>query len=125
MDELEEVDGAVEEGRFEIAFEVDVVAAGFVAVDVSGEVDEGGDVNCKLAEDGADDVGVENVGLGALFGETFYGLWMLLVAVRLEGSRELAFAREMERKQTLISMPLIVTWPSPNLMPSRYRTLRL
>src|SRR3569833_1809931 len=34
-------------------------------------------------------------------------------------------AREMERKQTLISMPLIVYWPSPNLMPSRYSTLKL
>ena len=125
LDELEEIDGAVEEGRFEVAFEVDIVAAGFVAVDVTGEVDEGGNVDSELAEDGADDVRVEDVGLGALFGETFYGLWGLLVAVRIRGSGELAFAREMERKQTLMSMPLIVTWPSPNFMPSRYRTLRL
>ena len=28
----------------------------------------------KLAEDGADDVGVEDVGLGPLFRETFNGL---------------------------------------------------
>lgn len=30
----------------------------------------------ELAEDGADYVGVEDVGLGALFGEAFDGLWL-------------------------------------------------
>ncbi len=71
---MEEVDGAVEKGGFEFAFEVDVVAAGFVALDVVGEVDEGDDVDGKLAENGANDVRVEDVGLRPLFGETFDGL---------------------------------------------------
>ena len=35
------------------------------------------------------------------------------------GKGGITFAREMERKQTDISMPLMVTWPSPNLMPER------
>lgn len=68
LDELEQVDGAVEEGGFEIAFEINVVAARLVALNIVGDVDEGDDVDCELAKDGADDVGVENVGLGAFFG---------------------------------------------------------
>ena len=71
LDELEEIDGAVEEGRFELAFEVDVWVAGFDAVDVVGDVDEGDDVDGELAEDGADYVEVEDFGMGAFFGETF------------------------------------------------------
>ena len=39
MDELEEVDGAVEQGGLELAFEVDGVAAGLGALDVVGDVD--------------------------------------------------------------------------------------
>lgn len=80
----------------------------------------------ELAKDGADNVGIEDVGLGAFFGEAFDRLGNALAdhsLVNLRRSR--TFAREMERKQTLMSMPLIVTWPSPNLMPSRYSTLKL
>lgn len=39
LDELEEVDGAVEEGGLEFAFEIDFRGARFGAVDVVGEVD--------------------------------------------------------------------------------------
>jgi len=35
---------------------------------------ESDDVDCELAEDGTDDVGVEDVGLRAFFGECFDGL---------------------------------------------------
>ena len=71
LDELQEVDGAVEEGGFEFAIEVNVVAARFVALHVVGEVDEGDDVDGELAENGANDVRVEDIGLGPFFGETF------------------------------------------------------
>lgn len=73
---MEEVDGRVEEGGFEFAFEIDFGGQGLRGdgVDVVGDVDEGGDVDGELAEDGADDVEVEDVGLGALFGEAFDGL---------------------------------------------------
>ena len=81
----------------------------------------------KLAKDGADNVGIENVGLGPFLGQALDGLAELLAAPIFIRKRKkiYTFAREMERKQTLMSMPLIVTWPSPNLMPSRYNTLKL
>ena len=75
LNELEEVDGAVEKGGFEFAFKVDVVAARFVALNIVGKVDEGDDVDGELAENGANDVGVEDVGLGTFFGETLDGLF--------------------------------------------------
>ena len=74
LDELEQIDGAVEKGGFELAFEIDVVAARFVALHVIGEVDEGDDVDGELAENGANDVRVEDIGLRSFFGETFDGL---------------------------------------------------
>ena len=75
LDELEEVDGAVEEGGGEFAVEVGVFLQGrVVGLDVGGDENEGGDVDCELGEDGADDVGVEDVGLGAFFREAFHGL---------------------------------------------------
>lgn len=74
LDELEKVNGAVEEGGLEFAFEVDVRGARFSAMDVVGEVDQSDNVDGELSEDGADDVRVEDVGLGSFFGETFNGL---------------------------------------------------
>ena len=71
MDELEEVDGAVEEGGLELAFEVDVRVVGLDARDVAGDVDKGGDVDGELAQDGAHDVEIEDFGLWAFFGEGF------------------------------------------------------
>ena len=71
---MEEVDCGVEEGGLEFAFEVDGGGAGFDAVDVFGDVDQCYYVDGELAEDGADDVGVEDSWLGAFFGETFDGL---------------------------------------------------
>ena len=75
LNELEEVDGAVKKGGLEVAFKVDVVAARFVALNIVGEVDEGDDMNPKLAENGANDVRVEDIGLGSFFGETLDGLF--------------------------------------------------
>lgn len=54
-------------------------------MDVVGEVDEGDDVDGKLAQDGADDVRIEDVGLRAFFGETFDGLGDALVDPSLVG----------------------------------------
>ena len=79
LDELKEVDGAVEKGWFEFAFKVDVVAARFVALNIVGEVDEGDNVNRKLAENGANDVRVEDIRLGSFFGETLDGLFESLL----------------------------------------------
>jgi hypothetical protein len=89
LDELEEVDCAVEERGGELGFEVDDFGAAvgdglarneeegagnsrFKHVAVPGDVDQGGDVNGKLAEDRSDDVEVEDVGLWPLLGEAFH-----------------------------------------------------
>ena len=74
LDQLEEVDGAVEERGLEFAFEVDVRGTRFGAMNVVGEIDQGRDVDGELAEDRADYVRVEDVGLRPFFGETFDGL---------------------------------------------------
>lgn len=71
LDELEEVDGRVEEGGLEFLLEVRVGHFGFRALDILRDVDERGDVDGELAEDRADDVDVEDVVLGALFAEGF------------------------------------------------------
>ncbi len=125
LDELEKVDGAIEEGGFKFALEVDLLSSGFDTLDVVGKVDEGDNMDGELAEDGADYVRIEDVGLGAFFREAFYGLGDALVDAFMYGGSLRTFAREIDRKQTLMSMPLIVTWPSPNLMPSKYNTLKL
>lgn len=109
LDKLEQVDGTVEEGGFKFAFEVDLFGSRFDGLDVIGEIDEGDDVDGELAEDGADDVRVEDVGLGAFFGKAFDGLGDALVDALVVRKSLHTFAREIERKQTLISMPLIVT----------------
>lgn len=71
LDELEKVDCAVEEARFEFAFEIDVGTSGCDTVAESCDVDECRDVNCELTEYRAYDVEVEDVWLGSLFRETF------------------------------------------------------
>ena len=68
LDKLQQVDGAVEEGGLEFAFEIDGLATGFGALHVIGYVNERGDVDGELAENRADDVRVEDVGLGPFFG---------------------------------------------------------
>jgi hypothetical protein len=74
LDELEQVDGGVEERGLEFFLEVGHGLLGLGALHVLADVDEGGNVDGELAEDGADDVGVEDVVLWALFGEGFDGL---------------------------------------------------
>lgn len=71
---MEEVDGGVEEGGLEFLLEVRVRVFGLDALDVLRDVDQGDDVDRELAEDGADDVDVEDVVLWALFGEGFDSL---------------------------------------------------
>ena len=82
---MEEVDGTVEKRGFKFAFKVDVVAARFVTLNIVGEVDEGDDVDGELAQNGANDVRVEDVGLGPFFGETLDGLFAGLLVERGKG----------------------------------------
>jgi len=79
LDELQEVDGAVEEGGLEFGFDVGIEHEVLFfewldGGDVARDVDKSDDVDCELAEDGTDDVRVEDVGLRAFFGECFDGL---------------------------------------------------
>ena len=69
MDQGEQVDGGVEERRLEVSFKINVIGNGFADLDVSGDVDEGEDMDYELAEDGADDVWVEDVILRPFLGE--------------------------------------------------------
>jgi hypothetical protein len=66
-------------------------------------------VNGKLAEDGANNVDVEDVVLRALFGESFNGLKDISTDMWASRKGRRTFAREMDRKQTLIIIPEIVT----------------
>ena len=83
LDELQEVDGRVEEGGLEFALEVDfgAVFAFFEAVHEVGDVHEGGDVDGELAEDRGDDVPVPDVVLWAFAGELLDGLVFVLAYV--------------------------------------------
>jgi hypothetical protein len=76
LDELQQVDGAVEERGLELALEVDGAAVlhGLELLHVLRDVDQGGDVDGELAEDRGDDVPVPDVVLRAFLGELFDGL---------------------------------------------------
>ena len=76
LDELQQVDGAVEERGLELALEVDGAAVfhGLELGHVLGDVDEGGDVDGELAEDRGDDVPVPDVVLRAFLRELLNGL---------------------------------------------------
>jgi hypothetical protein len=51
------------------------------ALHVLANVDESGDVDGELGEHGEDDVGVEDVVLGALFGELLDGLGIIVISL--------------------------------------------
>ena len=88
LDELKQVDCAVEEGRFEFAFEVDLLGARLDASNIVGEVDERDNMDGKLAEDRPDDVRIEDIRLGSFFREAFNGLG----DVSVDALRECKFA---------------------------------
>lgn len=50
--------------------------------DITGDVNERNNVNCKLAKNRTNDVGVENIGLWTFFGQGFDGLKVLLARRR-------------------------------------------
>lgn len=79
---MEQVDGGVEEGGLEFGFGVGIEAVvfGLFLLDPLGDVDERDDVQGELAEDRADDVRIEDVGLGAFFRQLFDGLWGVRVS---------------------------------------------
>lgn len=66
-------------------------------------------MDSELAEDRADDVDIEDVVLRALLGEGLDGLTELVSydLKRVQGRH--TFAREMDKKQTLIIIPEMVT----------------
>jgi hypothetical protein len=68
LNQLEEIDGRVEQAGLKFALEVDVWVAGLGALDELGNINQGDDVNGELAKDGANDVDVEDFGLGTFFG---------------------------------------------------------
>jgi hypothetical protein len=74
---LQKVDRRVKQAGLKFLFEIDVTILGFGALDVRGQIDERDNVDCELAQDGADDVRVEDVVLGAFFGECLY--WLIFV----------------------------------------------
>ena len=76
LDELEKVDGAVKEGRFEFTLQIDLRAVLLLLelVNELGNVDQGGDVHGKLAQDGGNDVPVPDVVLRALLGKLLNSL---------------------------------------------------
>ena len=69
LDQLEKVNGRVQERGLEFLFQVDVFLFGIGALNVLGDVDERDDVDSELTENRADDVKVEDVVLGSFFGE--------------------------------------------------------
>lgn len=71
LDQLEEVDGGVEEGWVEFLFEIWIVFSGFETSDVAGDVDQRDNVDGELPKNTADDVDVENIRLRSLLGELF------------------------------------------------------
>lgn len=98
LDELEQVNSAVQEGRLELALEVNVLISpvAFVSnqqhtpgnsdvrfnlVDVSGQVDESHNVNGKLAKHGSNDVHVEDVWLRSFLGQPLDGLDIMSTCV--------------------------------------------
>lgn len=111
LDQLEEIDCRVEQRGLELLLEVDFRALhGISALDVLRHIDKSGDMDSELAEDRANNVEVEDIMLRTLFRQSFDGLKVKLVSGgSSKQSREHTLAREMDRKQTLIIIPEIVT----------------
>ena len=84
LNQLQEVDGRVEERRFEFTLEIDVGLLGLSALHVSRDVDQSDNVDSELSKDGTDNVWVENVGLRSLLGKCFNGLEDRLALIKRE-----------------------------------------
>ena len=80
---------------------------------IVGNVHQGCDVDSELSKDRADNVNVEDIWLRPFLRQALHRLslrvsdWFILF-YGLEDS-ENTFAREIDKKQTLMSIPLIVT----------------
>lgn len=71
LNKLHDVDSAVQKGRLEFAFQVDLIGWWHNGIDVVREQDQGDDVNRKLSEHRAQNVSVEDIRLRAFFREDF------------------------------------------------------
>ncbi|KAI6750013.1 hypothetical protein HG531_007278 [Fusarium graminearum] len=69
LDKLEEVDSGVEERGREFSLKINIIGATSIAK--AGDVDQGGNVNSELSQNGTDDVNVEDVGLRTFLAKTF------------------------------------------------------
>jgi hypothetical protein len=74
LDELQEVDSRVEEGWLKLLLEIGVGVLRLDALNVLRDVDQSCNMDSKLSEDGANDVGVEDVVLWSLFRESLNSL---------------------------------------------------
>jgi hypothetical protein len=74
LDELQEVDSRVEEGWLKLLLEIGVGVFRLDALNVLRDVDQSCNMDGKLSEDGANDVGVEDVVLWSLFRESLNSL---------------------------------------------------
>lgn len=74
LNELQEVDGRVEQRGLKIFLKIRVGVLWLDALDVLRDVDQGSDMNSKLSEDRANNVGVEDVVLRSLLGQRLDGL---------------------------------------------------
>ena len=82
-------------------------------------------MDSKLTKNTSNDVKVEDVRLRPFLGKFLNRLLKLPVSIHtlLHIYLGLTLALLRLKKHTLINIPLIVTWPSPYLMPSKYNTL--
>lgn len=71
LDKLQKVDGRVKERRFEFTLKIDVRFLGLSALHVTGNVDQGDNVDSELSKNGADDVRVEDIRLGSFLRKSF------------------------------------------------------
>jgi hypothetical protein len=74
LDELQEVDSRVEEGWLKLLLEIGVGVLRLDTLNVLRDVDQSCNMDSKLSEDGANDVGVEDVVLWSLFRESLNSL---------------------------------------------------
>lgn len=91
LDQLEEVDGAVQERRLKLALEIDIAISSMdvlvsviergdwvnvrlVLIDIVRQVDQSHNMDGELSKNRSNNVDVEDVGLGAFLGETLDGL---------------------------------------------------
>lgn len=80
LDELQEVDGRVQQTWGEFTLQINILWQWAVLLDPVGDVDKSDDMNSELQEDRSDDVHVEDVWLWTLLGKLLnrLGVWLAI-----------------------------------------------